>query len=100
MTGTAPGVGWTRRFGANPAILGKQLTLNGRDYTVAGVLPADFLFEGKTDVYTLLGQWDNILTRSREMHPGISVVAALKPGVTLAAARAEMDAIAVHLAQT
>jgi predicted permease len=91
---------WSRRFGSNPAVLGSQLTLNGRSYTIAGVVPAGFQFDGKADVYTLLEQWDDLLlARSREMHPGMYVVGRLKPGVTETQAQSEMTAIAARLAQ-
>jgi predicted permease len=91
---------WSRRFGSNPAVLGSQLTLNGRSYTIAGVVPAGFQLEGKADVYTLLEQWDDLLlARSREMHPGMYVVGRLKPGVTEAQAQSEMTAIAARLAE-
>ncbi|HWR54382.1 MAG TPA: ABC transporter permease [Bryobacteraceae bacterium] len=90
---------WSRRFGSSPAVPGKQLMLNGRSYTIAGVVPDGFQFEGKADVYTLLEQWDDILARSREMHPGIYVVGRLKPGVTQIQAQSEMSAIASRLAE-
>jgi predicted permease len=90
---------WSRRFGSSPAVLGRQLTLNGGSYTIAGVVPAAFQFEGKADVYTLLEQWDDPLARSREMHPGMYVVGRLKPGVTQASAQSEMSAIAARLAE-
>lgn len=90
---------WSRRFGSNPAVLGSQLRLNGQSYTIAGVVPAGFQFEGKADVYTLLEQWDDILARSREMHPGMYVVGRLKPGVTQTQAQSEMAAIAASLAE-
>ena len=89
---------WSRRFGSNPAVLGNQLILNGRSYTIAGVVPAGFQLEGTADVYTLLEQWDDVLARSREMHPGMYVVGRLKPGVTQAQAQSEMTAIAARLA--
>ena len=89
---------WSRRFGSNPAVLGNQLVLNGRSYTIAGVVPAGFQLEGTADVYTLLEQWDDVLARSREMHPGMYVVGRLKPGVTQAQAQSEMTAIAARLA--
>ncbi len=102
--GTAPvvligGGLWSRRFGASPDVLGRQLLLGGRSYTVVGVIPAGFQFEGKADVYTLLEQWDDILARSREMHPGIYVVGRLRPGVTPNQAQSEVTAIAARLAE-
>ncbi len=47
-------------------MIGKPLTLNGQGYTVVGVIPAGFPFFGAADVFTLLGQWDDVLARSRE----------------------------------
>lgn len=89
---------WNRRFGSIPAVLGRQLTLSGRSYTVVGVIPADFQFWGNADVYTLSEQWDDLLARSREMHPGINVIGRLQPGVTQSQAQAQMTAIANRLA--
>ena len=91
---------WSRRFGSSPAVVGSALTLDGRSYTIAGVVPADFEFEGRADVYTLLEQRDDALVRSREMHPGIRAVGRLAPGVTRGHAQSEMDAIAARLAET
>jgi predicted permease len=91
---------WSRRFGSSPAVVGSALTLDGRSFTVAGVVPAEFQFEGKADLYTLLEQRDDALVRSREMHPGIRAVGRLAPGVTRGQAQSEMNAIAARLAET
>ncbi len=90
---------WKRRFGMSPDVVGKAITLDGEGYTVVGVIPARFQYSGSADVYTLLGQWDSILARSREMHPGIHAVARLKSGVTLAQAQSDLSTIAARLAQ-
>jgi predicted permease len=90
---------WKRRFGADPNILGKTLTLDAKNYTVIGVLPSDFRFRGQVELYVPLGQWDFVGLRDRENHPGLNVVGRLKPGVTTAAAQAEMTSIARALAQ-
>lgn len=55
---------WSRRFGSSPAVLGSQLMLNGRSYSVAGIVPAGFKLEDKTDVYTLLEQWGDRLAEA------------------------------------
>jgi len=90
---------WSRRFASNPAVVGGQLRLNGQDYNIVGVIAAGFRYEGNAEVYTLLEQWDDVLARSREMHPGMNVVGRLKPGVTQVQAQADMTAIAARLAE-
>jgi len=90
---------WSRRFGSNPAVLGTPIRLSGQSYTIVGIVPSGFQFEGKADVYTLMEQWDDILARSREMHPGVYVVGRLKPGVTRSQAQSDMTAIGERLAQ-
>ena len=90
---------WNRRFAASSATLGTQIMLNGRSHTIVGIVPANFQFEGNADVYTLLEQWDDVLARSREMHPGMSVLGRLKPALTQAQAQSDMNAIAVRLAE-
>ncbi len=95
---------WRRRFGADPAILGRALTLNGTAYTVVGVLPAGFQFPFhgpvEEDVAVPLGQSSQDPTmRNRLFHPGIRVIGRLKPGVSIEAARAEFAHIAQSLAQ-
>jgi len=89
---------WQRRFGASPDILGKSLTLNARNYTVIGILPRDFRFRHQGELFVPLGQWDDVGLRDRHFHTGLRGMARLKPGVTLAAAEAEMNGIARQLA--
>ena len=90
---------WKRRFGSDPGAIGRKLKLNGDEYTIVGVVPGDFQYEGSYDIYTLLGQWDSSLARSRDMHPGIYVVARLKPELDLSRAQSEMAAVAARLAE-
>lgn len=90
---------WQRRFGGGAGILGRQLILNGTPHTVIGIVPAGFQLpdRGRVDVFTPLGQWDNILLRERGSHPGIQVIARLKPGATEQQARADLVRIAAAL---
>jgi predicted permease len=90
---------WKRRFGGDPNILGKTLTLNAKSYAVIGILPSDFRFRGQAEVYVPLAQWKSVVLYDRENHPGLRVVGRLKPGATMAAAQAEMTSIARALAQ-
>jgi predicted permease len=90
---------WQRRFGGDRKLLGKALTLNGKSYTVIGILSADFGFRPRADLYVPIAQWDAGVLNSREIRSGLRVVGRLKPGVTPASAQAEMDAIARRLAR-
>jgi predicted permease len=94
---------WRRRFGADPAVVGKSILYNGEVWTVAGVMPPDFDYYGannaNNDFFTSLGRLaDQKYMRDRNSHP-LEVTARLKRGVTLERARAEMSAIAAALAQ-
>ncbi|HEV2387160.1 MAG TPA: ABC transporter permease [Candidatus Acidoferrales bacterium] len=93
---------WARRFGSSPAVLGQAIALNGRDYTVVGVVPAGFRISlfgpSGRDVYVPLGQWQNNLLAHRDSALGIHGVGRLKPGVTIDRARADMSAVTRALA--
>ncbi|HXM43520.1 MAG TPA: ABC transporter permease [Bryobacteraceae bacterium] len=84
---------WKQRLAADPNILGRVLTLNAMSCAVVGVLPADFRFSERAQVYVPIEQYDGGLLRTRESHPGISVFGRLKPGVTIKAAQAEIGSI-------
>ena len=93
---------WARKFGSDPHVLGRALTLDGRDFTIIGVIPASFDFRYSTfraeDVYVPIGQWQTGALKLRAAGLGIHGVARLKPGVTLAQARDDMNAVSDHLA--
>jgi predicted permease len=95
---------WSRRFGSAKNILGKPITLEGRDYLVAGVIPADFHlqiqnFDGRRDIYVLLGQSTNPGLQDRKAAMGMDGIGRLKPGVTLEQARADLEEVARNLAR-
>ncbi|HWS87812.1 MAG TPA: ABC transporter permease [Pyrinomonadaceae bacterium] len=101
-----PGVGrvavishglWQRRFGADPNILGRALTLNGEPYTVVGVTRRGFVYGSPVDVYVPLGSLVDRQMLMRDNHAGIYVLARLKPGVTAEGALREMQTIAARL---
>lgn len=84
---------WRRSFGADPTVIGRQLTLSGRSYTVVGVLPPSFQFPmNDLDFWTPLAV-DDGLRQNRGIF-WLNVVGRLRDGVTLPQAQAEMDAIA------
>lgn len=89
---------WQRRFGGDPALVGKELLLDGRKHTVLGVMPPGFQFLSKET-----GLWVPIAFSPEQLaNRGghyLTVVARLKPGVTLAQARADIAAITARINQ-
>jgi putative ABC transport system permease protein len=90
---------WTAKLGADPAIVGAMLVLDGKPYEVIGVLaPGPHFFE-HVDYYLPLYQVDGeIVDRAR--HGSMRLLARLKPAITLASAKADLDAIMRRLAQS
>jgi putative ABC transport system permease protein len=87
---------WRRRFGADPAIVGRTIQLDLAPHTVIGVVPTpSFLDEVK--VWMPL-HWTPA-DRARRANHNYRAVGRLKPGVALADAQAELDAISLRLAQ-
>jgi putative ABC transport system permease protein len=88
---------WHRRFGADPAIIGQPITLNGEPYTVVGVMPAGF----PPSRYEPPALWVPMtFSASEKTNRGghaYFAVARLKAGVTRAQALAELETIAARL---
>jgi len=107
---------WQSRFGADPGVVGRKLLLNGQQFTVVGVAPADFngADTGRTsDIYVPMAM--QALVRpprggySGEMNPDLlskrgprwlDIVGRLKPGVTEEQAQAAMSTLAAQLSQS
>jgi putative ABC transport system permease protein len=89
---------WQRRFGGQAGILNQPLTLNGKSYTVIGIMPQDFQFPSRVEMWVPVGQLSGDPSwQQRGNHPGLYGVARLKPGVGLAQAKAQMDTIGANL---
>ncbi len=85
---------WKRRYGGDPAAVGKTILLDARPYTIIGVLPAGFTYPDATvQLWTpLYHEKSRELMVMHEAH-NFDVIGRLKPGVTIAQATAELDAI-------
>ena len=90
---------WKRRFAGDPAVVDQTVTLNDEPYQVVGVLPADFRYFPNADILVPIEASKARALKERAWHPGIQVLARLKPGVTLAQARADMTVIAGALGE-
>ncbi len=89
---------WQRRFGGQANILNQPITLNDKSYTVIGIMPDGFRFPNRAEMWVPVGQLSGEPSwLHRGNHPGLYGVARLKPGVTLAQAKADMDNIAANL---
>ena len=88
---------WSRRFGASPAVLGTTITLDGRPYTVVGVLPPEFtivppssVFPARVDAWVTLQT--HLPSRARDVR-FLHAVARLRAGAAPYAAREQLAAI-------
>jgi putative ABC transport system permease protein len=96
---------WLRRYGADPKVVGKSLTLNGKTYQIVGVLPQSFslprevmpTLDGAEDAEVLLPLPMAADAASIRGHEDYNIVARLKPGVTAHQAQAEMDTLTARL---
>jgi putative ABC transport system permease protein len=89
---------WQRRFGGQTNIVGQAITLNGKSYTVIGIMPESYLYPSRVEMWVPVGQLsDQPSWQQRGNHPGLFGVARLKPGVTFEQAEADMNNIAANL---
>ena len=88
---------WRRRFGGDPSIVGRDVTIGQAPVTIVGVLPAEALFQD-VDVWTpLRARLLSPMQRDRANHPGFQVLARLREGVGLEQAQREMSGLASAL---
>jgi putative ABC transport system permease protein len=92
---------WTRRFGGDPGVLGRSLRVSGRPFTVVGVLPPGFelLMPPDAGMPTNIHAWTPLrfdLAGFPRDNGWLRVIGRLRPGVTVAQAQAEMDALAAR----
>ncbi len=89
---------WVRRFGADPHVIGQDLLLNGARYTVVGVTPRGFRFLDPAVDLWVPAQWTTAFIESRKTDHFLTMVARLRPGITVQRANAEMAGLGTQLA--
>src|SRR5215469_1059775 len=95
---------WQSEFGAEPGIVGRPITMNGHSYTVVGVMPKGFEFPVENPAPVL---WKSIADEAEGKSPTtqqrgfdtLGMIARLRPGVTVAQAKADLSVIAGNLAR-
>jgi putative ABC transport system permease protein len=95
---------WQRRFGSDPAMVGRSITLNGGLYTVVGILPRGFRgISSQAEIWLPMMMVSSVryaaILQDRDEH-WHRAIARLKPGVTLAEAESEMEVISRRLEQS
>jgi predicted permease len=88
---------WTRRYGSDPAILGSTLVLNDDTYTIVGVLPRGFITPVRDAEVVVPFAMESDPRRTLRDSGFLRVIGRLRPGVTIAQARADLDAIMERL---
>jgi putative ABC transport system permease protein len=99
---------WTSRFKADPTVLGRNVTLSGKQFTIVGVMPAGFQFPIRAEATSMWITFARVkevsdpgekpITAQRGAH-WLRVVGRLKPGVTVEQAGTDLTAIAQALAK-
>jgi putative ABC transport system permease protein len=86
---------WQSRFGGDPDVLGRTITLNEQSHTVVGILPARFQYPEPFQLWTplALGETGGTFVKYGEGMMLLKAIARLKPGVTLQQAQAELRTI-------
>ncbi|MDX2151702.1 MAG: ABC transporter permease [Bryobacteraceae bacterium] len=86
---------WQRRFGGDPNLIGKQLQLRGRPMTIVGVMPPEFQFPAKRELWS--PRLPQPQDRDSRAATYMTVTGRLKPGITREQARQDMARIAAEL---
>ncbi len=89
---------WRRKFAADGSIIGKPIRIETESFIVVGIVPQRNAFPVWADFWMPLSLLEPQLETNRQFHP-LEVVARLRPGVSVASAQAEMQALAGRLAE-
>jgi putative ABC transport system permease protein len=93
---------WRRRFGADPTVVGRVVSMNDLEFTIAGVMPATFEplisehFYQPADMWALLG-YDRSLTYACRSCQHLKAIGRIKAGTPIEMARADIDAVQTAL---
>ncbi|HEU4686980.1 MAG TPA: ABC transporter permease [Vicinamibacterales bacterium] len=98
---------WRRQFGADAGVIGRSLTIRGQSFMILGIMPPEFVYPVGAEIWTPVVpslvdmsarfKVDALQARHFGLH---TVLARLRPGVSAAQARAELDVIVSRLPET
>ncbi|MCP3102675.1 ABC transporter permease [Myxococcus sp. K15C18031901] len=89
---------WRTHFSQDPSVLGRTLQLDGEPYTVVGVLPRGVVYPAGTDLYKPFAPSPDLAGEEKRETRFLDVMARMKPGVTLEAARRDLARVSSELA--
>jgi predicted permease len=90
---------WRQRFGGDPGVLGRTVTLDGRSYTVVGVMPPGFDYPARRELWTPIPEDEDFTSEENRRGEYLAVIGRLRPGATLDQAAADLAALAGRLAR-
>jgi putative ABC transport system permease protein len=90
---------WQRVFGANPQIIGKDVTLDGRNCKVIGIMPPGFDYPAPSDLWTPQVFVPSDFAPNNRGNHGYEVLARIKPGISLAQARSDMQSVSKSIVE-
>ena len=82
---------WQNHFGSDPSVVGRTIILDGRGFTLVGVLPAEFSLVPTTDLWMPVSEYGDDLTS--HLHHDFNILARMKPGIGVSQAQAELAAL-------
>jgi putative ABC transport system permease protein len=95
---------WRSRLSSDPSAVGRALTIDGKAYTIAGVLPSAFQFPIQPDPIALwVAMGSHPSTAQYQTHRGagfMHVIGRLRPGTTVEQAQSDISAVAARLAKS
>jgi putative ABC transport system permease protein len=87
---------WRTRFGSDPALIGRDIRLNGDPFAVIGIVPDDVQLQRPASVWSLMPEPPPNIPRNARF---LQVIGRLKPGVDVAAAQADLAVVADRIAR-
>lgn len=90
---------WTRRFGADPQVVGRTVRMNGTGYEIVGVLPASFAFPNEAEIWAPLSFSPDALTPNSRGGHGLQVLARIKPALSVAQAQDDLARVTAAIIQ-
>ena len=88
---------WRTRYNADPGVVGREIRLDGSLWTVVGIVPKEVQMLGPTSIWAMR-PLVNLPPRARTFY-ALQVVGRMKPGIAIAAAQSDLDAVAAGLAR-